>query len=313
MTDYGRSLSKELVSTWGAPNEEKLFHGLFSSGSDEQSSSNNSQPTGPQVGGDIRYLSRQLKTPTSKTNEGFLMQSQLRFGVSIEKIKAALTMGKIENPRASSEVRWVGTEYFLSYQLSDEAQVRLGRVEPIFGLRLPDHNLWVRSEVGLVPWNERDLVEVIFEDERRLFSLAGFQSTSSLAPGKQATGYTGTLIFLIYERSRIGFSFLNSEGQGSRSRVASIHSTVSFTDHLYLHSELSQSNTAGVSKDLGFVRFGLEFLKGVTALLQGQSKDDQRKTGLGFIWTPRPHFELFGIFEKNDQNQELNLVFHYYL
>lgn len=310
LTDYGRSLSKELISTWGAPKEEQLFHGLFSSGAEENTSH---QSPRLQVGGDIRSLFRQVKTPVSKTNEGFLMQAQLRFGFAAEKLKAAVTIGKIENPRASKEIRWVGTEYYLSYAMSEESQVRTGRFEPIFGLRLPDHNLWVRSEIGFVPWSERDSLENIFENEKMLVSLAGFQSTSSMATGMQATGYTGTIIFLLFEKSRIGFSFLNSEGQGTRSRMASLHSTLTFRDEIYLHSELSQSSNLAVKKDLGFHRLGFEFTKGLTALLQTQSKADQRKSGFGFIWTPRPHFEFFGILERLDEQEEFNLVLHYYL
>ena len=316
LNSYGRSLSKELVSTWGRNDEEQPFHGLVKI------------PDGTLdrflLGGDSRYISRKSQGKISEVDEGFLMQAQLRIGFAFEKIKFLITLGKIENPREKSDVRYVSPEYYVLWMPKEEAYIRAGRFEPVFGLRLPDHNIWARSEAGLQPWIERDTLEFILEGEAQFSSVAGFQSTSALNPSLQHTGYAASIYHIFKERYRAGLSMMAAEGQGSRSRVYSLNGTFGFTEKLYSMSEYLRSSNNGIDKDVGFLRMGYELWKGVVPLLQGQYKktlsqtdSKQVKIGAGLQFYPRPHFEVMSLIENvqttKENTFEYTLMLHYYL
>ncbi len=316
LTSYGRSLSRELLSTWGYKGEEQPLHGAV---------------TIPEkfnehfaLGGDIRYLNRRQQTKSRALKEDFLMQAQLRAGLLFEKIKFVAAVGRIENPRKSEKVVLDAPEYFALWTPREEVHVRLGRFQPIYGLRLPDHGLWIRSDLGFAPWVERDTSEVIFEGESTTMSLAGFLSTSATSFTQQSTGYTGSIFQTLGEKTRLGLSALNSEGQGTRTKVLTTHAVLPFSEAFYALAEYSRIWNLTEVHDLGFSRLGYEAVKGLTVFAQGQLKVDrlggqgtQSKTGVGAQWLPRPHFEISAIFESLKSRQgdasENYILFHYYL
>lgn len=317
MTDYGRSLSKELMSTWGSKGEEQLLHGFV----------NLKKPKFLErvvLGGNARYLSRYQKTKTTEINEGFWMQAQVRVGVLFEKIKFIVSAGSIENPRQSDQIIWVAPEYYAIASPNPSNSIRFGRFEPMYGLRLPDHNLWVKSEVGFVPWVQRDTIEFNIEDQSQLLSLAGFQSTSKTTSSQQSTGYAINWHEVFGERTRLGMSAFNSEGQGARSRALTGHGTISYTDKTFTHLEFSRVSKLDVIRDVSFMRTGHELVKGFIPFVQFQSRANVRekasrefKYGAGVQWLPRPHFEIMlnaeQLKKKNADAFETNLLFHYYL
>ncbi len=316
LNSYGRSLSRELMSSWGANDEEHLLQGLVKIPDDFAEKIF--------VGGDIRYLSNKLASGAKEDSEGFLMQTQMRLGLVFDKLKFIFSVGKIENPKASEEVKFVSPEYYALWTPKDELYIRIGRFDPIYGLRMPDHELWIKSELGFAPWLERDSLEFVYEGERQFLSVAGFQSTSAIPFSLQQTGYTGTFYQGLGENSRFGFSAINSEGQGQRLKAVSLHATFSFSEKSYLLSEISQVSQLDSVRDISFVRYGYEVAKGLTPFFQGQKKtikspnySDQNKIGAGIIWLPRPHFEFVWQYERQNSASgpadEMFLLIHYYL
>ncbi len=318
LTGYGRSLSKELISTWGRSGEEEIGHGLFGPLGEKL------QESGGLVGGDVRYLNYGREDDRVRSREGFLMQAQLRLGYQKDGILVALAAGKIENPRTSSEVKWDATEYFAQVALSTELSIRAGRYEPGFGLKLPDHNLWIKSELGLAPWIERDTVGLLHEGEQNEVALFGFQALSSTVPNAQATGYTGTVSRVIGDRARLGFSALNAEGQGRRQRAISMFGTIGWSEKFYTLFEGTRGSANGLEKDLLFARTGYELSKGFVPFMQLQARrlratedGDSTEIAAGFQWLPRPHFEVFTTIARRSQPSgkaiEGQILFHYYL
>lgn len=316
LNGYGRSLSKELISTWSTKDEELPLHGLVKIPNDTMDRF--------LIGGDARYLSRKTEGKDRDVDEGFLMQAQLRVALIFEKVKLIVSLGKIENPKVKNEVRYVSPEYYALWTPKEEVYVRAGRFEPIFGLRLPDHSTFIRSEAGFQPWIERDTIEFSTEGETQLISLAGFQSTSATNPNQQKTGFTASLYQVVKERYRLGISMMNSEGVAARGRVYSFSGALGFTEKFYSLIEMSRASENGTDKDLGFIRTGYEVTKGFTPLLQvqykntlGQDDSMQSKSGLGFIFYPRPHFEIMSLVEKVQMKKadslELSVLLHYYL
>jgi hypothetical protein len=318
MTDYGRSLSKELISSSGYKNEEQPLHGALSFFRKPKILER------LVVGGDARYLHRKVDSKTSEAEEKFWMQAQVRAGILFEKLRLIGTIGNIENPRVTDKVDWVIPEAYLMYSPEPKTTIRAGRFSPIYGLRLPDHNLWVKTEAGLQPWLRQDTAEFIYEDEKSFIALAGFQSSSGMPLPYQTTGYTFNFYQVVGETYRLGVSGTNSEGQGQRRRTATAHGTLGFTREWYAHVEVLRSWTSGVTKDVGFLRSGLEVSKGIIPYIQAQGRVDreqigngQMRYGAGILWYPRPHFEVQLQFEqqqsKPTNSQEAFMVLHYYL
>lgn len=318
MTDYGRSLSKELISSTGYKNEEQPLHGALSFFRKPKLLER------LVVGGDARYLHRKVDSKTSETEEKFWMQAQLRAGLLFEKIKLIGSLGNIENPRVTDKVEWVSPEAYAIITPEQKFSLRAGRFSPMYGLRLPDHNLWVKTEAGLQPWLRQDSAEMIFEDEATLVSLAGFQSSSRMPVSFQTTGYTFNVYRILAETYRLGFSGTNAEGQGVRRRTATAHGTLGFTKDWYAHIEVLRSWTTGITKDVGFFRSGYELFKGFVPYGQFQSRVDraqkgngQVRYGGGILFYPRPHFEIQVQVEqqqaKPTNSQEAYLMLHYYL
>lgn len=323
LTGYGRSLSRELISTWGYDDEEQPLHGLIKI---------------PEslletifVGGDIRSISLTETTEVTKDgttkketeSEHFLMQMQLRFGYGWDKWRLVGSVGQIDDPREEKKIRWVSSEYFIQWMPKDEFFARVGRFEPLYGLRMPDHNLWIKTDIGFVPWAERDTAEMVFEGEMQTLSLSGFQSTS-LTPTQQTTGYALSFFQILGEKQRIGFSGMNQEGQGMRSRTASIHGTFSLSEDSYILTENTRQTTLDTTKEISFIRFGYDVFKGLTLTLQNQFKRDVdnknskvTKSGFGATWYPRPHFELVANFDvvkaNTEKEYETLMLLHYYL
>ncbi len=316
LNSYGRSLSAELMSTWSAAGEEKHLHGLASIPDDLAERYF--------AGGDVRYISRQSKSESVDVNEGFLMQAQLRAGLAFDELKFLFSLGKIDNPRLAQDVRPVMSEYYFLWAPIAQTHIRGGRFEPIYGSRLPDHNLWIKSELGFVPWSERDGFEFIFEGEKQFASLAGFQSLSNTPTSLKATGFVANYSHLLGDISRIGVSGLNTEGQGVLTKALTLNTHLSFSEKSYSIIEYTRHWTQDQSQELGFLRLGYQIFKGFTPLLQAQHKanqtksTNQRRLGIGLNWLPRPHWELMGLFEEvgggnKGTSTEAYLLLHYYL
>ncbi len=316
LNNYGRSLSRELMSTWGYKDEELPLHGIISI--PDKFIQNFA------IGGDSRYISRRQRTPTRNTDEGFLMQAQLRAALLFEKFKFVAAIGRIENPRKSQKVVLDTPEYYGLWTPKEEVHLRLGRFQPTYGLRLPDHGLWIRSETSFGPWIERDTAEVLIEGESTTVSLSGFQSTAATDITRQATGYTGSIYQTIGEKNRFGLSAMTSEGQGIRTKLLSAHAIVPFSEKFYGLTEFTRISELDSLHDVGFARLGYEIFKGFTPIIQGQIKNDrvtssrnESKTGGGLIWLPRPHIEFMVVFENlksaKGNSSENYLLFHYYL
>jgi hypothetical protein len=194
----------------------------------------------------------------------------------------------------------------------------------MYGLRLPDHNLWTRTEAGFRPWVQRDTIEFIHEDEDQTFSLGGFQSISKMSLGEQNTGYSFNFYQILGRHQRLGLSALNSEGQGRRLRTVTGHGTLTLGKTFFTHFELTRAWNTGLTKDVTLLRSGLEIFKGLIPFIQFQGRTDrslpgkdQFKYGGGIQWLPRPHFEFVFQVEqlssKSGDSQENFLLFHYYL
>ena len=188
LTPYGRSLSREEISTFGrggaagavptgAPwSEESFLFGAIGSDSPLQ------------LGLDIRPSHLELKVPGLAIDDrNFLMNLDLQAAWQRERWTAYGSVGR--KPIGDGEL--VSYEHWVAYQVSDALSVRGGRFLPAYGVRFADHTSFTREGVDLAQDDQVYGVEVGVSTDRSLLQLSvGPGRADSLIAGNGQAAFT---------------------------------------------------------------------------------------------------------------------------
>ncbi len=189
LTPYGRSLSREEISTFGrqgagldpqAPaGEEGALFGLLG----------NESPL--QLGFDIRPSNLRVSTSGRTLDDrNFLMVLDLQAAWRRDRWTAYGTVGR--QPRAGG-ARLVSYEHWVAYQATDRVTVRGGRFLPAYGVRFADHTSFTRERLDLAQDGQIYGVEVGVSTDRALLQVAaGPGRAESLLDGEGRGAFTST-------------------------------------------------------------------------------------------------------------------------
>ena len=165
LTPYGRSLSREEISTFGrqgasvdpaqpAAGEEGFLFGALG----------NESPL--QLGLDIRPSHLGVNVPgRTLADRNFLMTLDLQAAWRRDRWTAYGTVGR--QPRSGGG-RVVSYEHWVSYQVADGVSVRGGRFLPAYGVRFADHTSFTRERLDLAQDDQIYGVEVGVSTDRTL-------------------------------------------------------------------------------------------------------------------------------------------------
>jgi hypothetical protein len=337
LTPYGRGLSRELLSTWGTTREAEVAHGILPKNWAEYLESSKLR-----LGGDARWVQTHRENSLARSGQFFAMQAQAEVAWDEGPWAIVTALGKIEDPRGQKSFRLVSPKYFGLLRFSDSGGLRLGRFNPAFGLNLADHTLSVRRALGIGPDTERDNFEAFWLGEENQFFLT-ISASSQTTPGpERERAILARYERIIHENSRIGFSFWQGAGGESSNLsqferwIFGIHGIAHLSKRWFLSGELDRVEKIGqvanqslpkaiIQSQYAFLRLNYEPLQGIWPLLQYQhergdislSSSETNKLGLGINFFPRPHWELFGIWNRvarpSEWSDEAYLVVHYYL
>lgn len=300
LTQYGRTISAELLSTWGGEKEARSFYGGIDS---EKINS------WLQVGGSVRAL--QFHHESGKVTEGrtIPMQAGVELAVLLKKWTGNIFVGKLDK---DWRIDPVGTRFYLMYQFLDELTVRIGRFIPVFGLNIPQHTVVTRSGLGFNQGQERDSLEAMWSGETWNFAWTASQSVPVASEVPQETAVSTQVNYILNDSHKLGMSFwLGNSDQQNRSMVG-LHGTFGFTKKFYLLAEIdvqNRYNTQNQSVQKGlfqFTKWGFEATKGLHLQFvqeYSQSNLDKDATqfesyGPGVLFYPRPHFEFEALYTK---------------
>ena len=208
LTPYGRSLSREEISTFGrqgaaadpaqASGGEQGF--LFGALGGEN-------PL--QLGLDIRPSSLRVGTPGRTLDDrNFLMNLDLQAAWRRDRWTAYGTAGR--QPRAGG-ARLVSYEHWVAYQVTDGVSVRGGRFLPAYGVRFADHTSFTREGLDLAQDGQVYGVEVGVSTDRLLLQVsAGPGRAESLLAGEGHGAFTsaGRFQFDLSPRAVVAASVL---------------------------------------------------------------------------------------------------------
>lgn len=190
LTSYGRSLSREEISTFGrrgaagaAPpeasrSEESFLFGALGSDSPLQ------------LGLDIRPSHLDVGVPGRAIDaRNFLMNLDLQAAWQRERWTAYGSVGR--KPTGGGEL--VSYEHWVAYQISDALSVRGGRFLPAYGVRFADHTSFTREGLNLAQDDQVYGVEVGVSTDRALLQLSvGPGRADSLVAGSGQAALTAS-------------------------------------------------------------------------------------------------------------------------
>ncbi len=301
LTDYGRSISSDVLATWAYEGEENVLHGAVN------------LPEFLKIGGDIRRVQTYVNTPQIKSGRWFLMQANLEAAVTVQKWTLASTLDyDIQNPDIGNDDRLDSFRHYLMYQWTDEISLRAGKFLKNYGLGVPDHTAQIRRGTGMDQGSETYNAE--FNYITQSYSLAatyvGGRPDVTDRVSDKGVALTGSYFF--GDAQRVGGSFYQGENsEKTTRRVWGPNWALSYQKKLYW---LGEADLVDLKPEVGddrsgfvsYNRFGYELFKGADFYLVHEAKKaefsekylDLISYGPGFMWSPRPHFILTGQWTK---------------
>jgi hypothetical protein len=316
LNGYGRTISAEVLSTWGNTNEARPFYGAL----DHQF-----LKKWFNIGGNLRAL--QLKTENSQMKRAMFirMQTGVESSIKMGNLKLVAFFGKQEQ---GNMVRGEFTRFYSIYQLTDELTLRAGRFIPNFGLNIAEHTLATRKGLGFDEGSERDQVELMWGGEKWNSSLTLSKQINTRNSNTLEKAASFQVNYNFLDSYRVGADLWLGDRLGKKRQIIGGHAVLGFSEKIYYLTEFNLQKDFNNNHGLfHFSKFGYEFVKGLHFIvLEDYKKNDLKneKTlanshGVGLEWYPRPHFEFEGIMSKKRvaaQSSEYSdyayLMMHYY-
>ena len=317
LTEYGRQLSAEALSTWSTEDESAFLYKAVPT------------PQWLNIGGDLRAVEIYRNTPQVWAFRFLNMQEDLELAGTYDKFTAdvsgGLYMGNFESRR-----------YYLNYRPTDEISYRFGKFRQAYGLMEPDHTTPITRGLG---WDE-DTESYNFEAawmgaNLNVILTANFGPMgSTVIPDEmKEKGLAARVGVPFKENYLVGASYFHGVSETANRDVAGPYAMLGFTHHSFLLSEFDfQSvNPSAMSNSTGWVtwnRLDYEFMQGLHGYLTYQltrpdfqaSATQTSAYGIGSQWFPRPHFEFDLLWQRqsepafpDDTLDYVVLLLHYYL
>lgn len=321
LTEYGRELSREILSHIAKENEEKFLYNLVR------------PPKWLNLGGDIRALQLYRDTASVEEAKFILMQADLEAALTYKKFSVIGTVGRKAAAQSSSFTdHLISRRHYLLFQATDELGIRGGRFFPAFGLNIADHPVVTRRGLGWDQGDETYNIEGAWLGETLNAYLTAILGKPDAGKSGQERGIALSSSLFFGDRFKTGISYLYSEDKTERRNLLGPFGILGITPRIFLLTEtdLQQKKRKG-SEEFGFVnyqRFDVEFFQGFHLFLSHEiSKPDFdtsrsfiRNYGIGFQCFPRPHWE-FALQWQKEKNRTvsekysdlLTFLMHFYL
>lgn len=325
LTPYGRSLSSELMSTWGTSGTSGFAF-----------TDNENETTNPpwfRANAFLRGVQTRRDSPSVEQARFIPMQADLEGGYDSEKFAVIASIGLRASDAGSTDLNETfSRRHYLLYRIDDHWNIRVGKFMFAFGLNGPDHITATRRGLRWDQGRESYNLELTRFGEKSSTTVTAISSSPADRTSNKEAGIAITQNFFVWENSRFGVNLFSGESPDAKRTVLGPSWTATFTEHLWLNSELfgqSQKTKGTDTTQSGygtFHRLSYEATKGVFPFVQvdrsflDSSNDSSRvdSYGGGIQWLPYPHFELFGFLGEEaavgrPKNGFAWLMFHFYL
>lgn len=333
LTQYGRELSREILSSWGTEREAQFLEGAFKS------------PEWLNAGGDIRVAQTFVDTSLVNLAQFFYMQADLELSATVGKLTADVSLGLDSVNGKDFPSEFLSRRHYLSYRFTDEFGLRVGRFYPAYGINTPDHYIPIKRDLGFDSSQRTESynVEASWLGDQWTIYATGVFGRPDKAALTREVGDAISASYFINEKFRVGLSqYYGTTDAGHRSLFGAF-GILGFTHEFSLLTEIDMQKSTSVAipnvpspvsvSDLAvYNKLGYEFVKGLngfvtyevwspdfTAAPTGKSTA-QFTYSVGAQWFPRPHFEFEAQYQKTQYRNPLGeysdyivLMGHYYL
>ena len=322
---YGRSLSKELISTWSGKNEEGLLHFINTEKVDDWLA----------IGGDFRGAQVHQENETVKRGKWISMQAGVEVALTPSIFTFDIFAGQFRPSASGTEFKEYAPRYYAMVKPRDELYIKLGRFLPNFGLNSPDHIIATRGPLMMGYGMERDTAEVSWLGEDWNI-IGGYYQTPKNISADSQTGITGTVTYTFLGNFKTGLQFLSEKDDVQTRKITGALGYLGWTKDIGTLFEIDSVTVSQVTQQVAggperkgvalLHRSSFEVFKGfhvvvLNSYLQSDVDAGSTKTyrfGPGIQWFPRPHFDVQAFWTR-EQASSLKegdyawLVLHYYL
>ena len=149
---------------------------------------------------------------TSSSATGILMQADLRAGIRVGGWRASASIGVVSNSSyASIAGNLISREQWIGYAFdSDTYTIRAGRINLPYGLRIIEHNLWVRATTRTdINDQQQDGVAFAFDNRRVRAEVMGILGNYQISPDAyRERGYSAYAEVMLAPAYALGVSSL---------------------------------------------------------------------------------------------------------
>lgn len=323
-TAYGRSLSKELLSTWGAEGEEQFLYSV-------------TPPEWLNVGGDVRAIQTYVDNTTATLKKFFVMQSDLEGAVSYKKFYVDGTVGTQGGPDGTADRnQYLSRRHYVGFRPTDETSIRVGRFMPAYGLNFANHTVVTRTNLGFDESRntETDNVETSYSGEKLDLFITAILGRTHDYEADWRRGEAISTSYFLFDKFKIGLSYLHAFTSQTVTDDAGAYGVLGFSKYLYMLSEIDlqwQKDLTGFGTSphgaVSYQQLNYEFIQGMHVYLAQQlSYLDYTDAGsrfdswaLGGQFFPRPHIDAEIEYGKARSSADTPyydtawLLLHYYL
>lgn len=316
LTPYGRSLSREDLSTTGksqpgssAQDREQAFlWGALG------------ESLGPvSLGFDVRPSHLGVDFAGGSARRDFLMNADL---LAAYRKNGWTAYGEIGRQPRSGGTKIDSYEHWVGYQAEKGFGFRVGRLLPAYGIHLADHTAFTRAALGLDSFDQVYGLELSHTDERRLLqlTLAPGRAESILHDdGRRAFTAAGRFQFDMSPKSVLVISGLFRGGARLQARNGAAGMAFGFAPvrRLSVWTEADAQFREGISGAPAYTFFnetGFEVYRGVWLKFSPQLRTEFGRTSAAVFRTafeinllPRTHWNL-GLSYYRDQDRSSDLV-----
>ncbi|MCB0378576.1 MAG: hypothetical protein KDD33_08800 [Bdellovibrionales bacterium] len=296
LNDYGRVLSREVLSAWGYEGEEQWHFGAIKPNYEKESR--------VFVGGDFRALQSYYNDKSVTQGRFIRMQEEIEVAGQWGDTKVAVRGG---GDTTLESRPWYFNSYWVYQRMLSSWTARLGRFTPRFGVNSPEHIFSTKGNLGFGYQSERDTFELAYEQET--WEVIASQSFGKNKAGEEMSATFLQANWLPSRKVQMGFN-LQKEYKNDESQSFGFHSLLGFSERFYGMSEVIWSDRLiGGVREGGlyeFSKIGYELAQGLHVIFiqdfnkKNFSRNGQSVTtiGGGFTIFPRPHFEFQAIWSQ---------------